>query len=308
MQWNYGGHGRDNYTYIHFTEEKETMKFTKLSLKGSSPCNEDALVEQPSLNMYGVIDGATSLVPFEGKNGETGGYFASRLTADFLHGMPSIKDQDWSPADALLQANNKLREEMMGHGIQADRKEELWGACAVLIRIKEDYIEYAQAGDCMLTAVYADGSIRTVTHDQLAHVDNKTRLLWAEGIADGLRTNAELWAYVKPQIISGRHAANTAQGYAVLNGDPELSRYLESGRINRIQLKALLLMSDGLYTPKPAGFPTAVAEEVTQSVLNMGLEGYLNWLIQLEAGDPHCLLYPRVKESDDKTAIWIEFD
>ncbi|CAM4087749.1 protein phosphatase 2C family protein [Paenibacillus alkaliterrae] len=288
-------------------KETEMMEITKLSLKGSNSWNEDALVEHPALAMYGVIDGATSLVPFTGENGATGGYYASRIIADFLHGMPSSSGSDWNPAEAMLQANRILHDEMVKQGIRADRKDELWGACAVLIRIEEDFIEYAQAGDCMLAAVYEDGSIRTVTHDQLAHVDNRTRELWAEGVEAGLRTNTELWAHVKPQIINGRNTANTAEGYAVINGDPALSRYIESGRINRIQLKALLLISDGLYMPKPAGFPAADAEEVTRSILDKGLEGYVNWLIQLEEGDPQCLQYPRVKKSDDKTAIWIDF-
>lgn len=157
------------------------MKLTNISVKGSSPLNEDSLALNPSLNMYGVIDGATSLVPFKGENGETGGYYAARILSDFLQGMPCPANTEWSPTEALLQANQKLREEMIKHGIQADRKEELWGACAILIRVDDDFIEYAHAGDCMLIAQYEDGSFRSVTHDQLAHIDNKTRALWAEG-------------------------------------------------------------------------------------------------------------------------------
>ncbi|WP_424768722.1 PP2C family serine/threonine-protein phosphatase [Paenibacillus sp. sgz302251] len=283
------------------------MKITKLTMKGSSLWNEDALVEQPSHALYGVIDGATSLVPFTGEGGATGGHYAARIIADSLYGISSSGGEHWTPAEALLQANRKLREEMAKYGIQVDRKEEVWGACAVLIRIGEDFIEYAQAGDCMLAAVYEDGSIRTVTHDQLAHIDNRTKALWAEGIESGLRTSEELWAYVKPQIISGRYSANTAQGYAVLNGDPELSRYIEYGRMNRIQLKALLLMSDGLYSPTAASLPQANAEEVARGVLDKGLEGYIRELTELEEGDPQCIQYPRVKKSDDKTAIWITF-
>ncbi|MGO4344900.1 PP2C family serine/threonine-protein phosphatase [Paenibacillus sp. MCAF9] len=283
------------------------MRLTKISVKGSSPWNEDALVLNPSLNMYGVIDGATSLVPFKGENGETGGYYAAQIISDYLQGMQNLPNKEWSPEEALLQANRKLREEMTRQGIDADRKEELWGACAILIRLDDHFIEYAQAGDCMLIAEYEDGSVRTVTHDQLAHVDNKTRALWAEGIEAGLRSSEDLWAYVKPQIVSGRHTANTEEGYAVLNGDPALSRFLESGKINYIKLKTLLLMSDGLYEAKPSGHEPANAEETARLVSAMGLEGYIQHLIGLEEGDPQCLRFPRVKKSDDKTAILINF-
>ncbi|XID92764.1 PP2C family serine/threonine-protein phosphatase [Paenibacillaceae bacterium WGS1546] len=285
------------------------MKRTKLTVKGSSPWNEDALIEHPSLGLYGVVDGATSLTKFAGNRGETGGYLASQVIAGHLHGLAADSAAELTPAEALLQANRALREAMIAHGIQVDRKEELWGACAVLIRIKEDRVEYAQAGDCMLTAIYEDGSIRSVTRDQLAHLDNETKRLWAEGVARGLRTNEELWTYVKPQIVGGRLSANTAQGYASLNGDPELARFLEAGTMNRIKLKALLLTSDGLYMPREQIYPGANADaaEVTRLVMQMGVDEYVRWLVQLEERDPQCLRYPRVKKSDDKTALFIEF-
>jgi serine/threonine protein phosphatase PrpC len=283
------------------------LKLTKITRKGSSPWNEDAFVENSSLGVYGVIDGATSLAAFTGKNGETGGYLASRIIAECLVSMRSTSGDDFSLYEALLEANRQLRVEMIKHGIHMDRKEELWGACVVLIRVMEDYVEFAQAGDCMLTAVYSDGLIRTITRDQLEHLDSVTRSLWAKGVSEGLIMRDELWSYVKQQIVSGRQSANTDSGYGVLNGDPELSRFMEFGRINRINLKALLLMSDGLYMPKTDGQPSSDAEEVTRSVISMGLENYINQLMDIEESDPDCLNYPRVKKSDDKTALWIEF-
>jgi serine/threonine protein phosphatase PrpC len=283
------------------------LKLTKITRKGSSPWNEDSLVENPSLGMYGVIDGATSLVTFTGKNGETGGYLASRIIADCLSSMMSAPGKDFSLSEALLEANRQLRYEMIRHGIHMDRKEELWGACVVLVRIMDDYIEFAQAGDCMLTAEYSDGFIRTITRDQLEHLDSVTRSLWVKGVSEGLMMREELWSYVKQQIVSGRQSANTASGYGVLNGDPELCLYMEFGRINRINLKALLLMSDGLYMPKAHSQPSSDAEEVTRSIISMGLENYSNQLMEVEESDPDCRQYPRVKKSDDKTAVWIEF-
>ncbi|WP_144340795.1 hypothetical protein [Paenibacillus darwinianus] len=106
--------------------------------------------------------------------------------------------------------------------------------------------------------------------------------------------------------MRGRQSANTTSGYAVLNGQPEAADYLEHGCINRINLKALLLMTDGLYAPKRAEEPMFDPVEVTARVAQMGLECYVEWLVETEEGDPDCRLYPRVKKSDDKTAIWIQ--
>lgn len=286
------------------------MNIVRLSVQGSSPWNEDALVAREEFGVFGVIDGATSLVPFTGAGGETGGYLAAGIIAGTMHRLldewGTRREPAFPLADALLEANRLLREEMMKHGIRTDRKEELWSAGAAMIRVTDTAVHYAQAGDCMLTAVYTDGTIRVVTRDQIAHLDRETHRLWAEGVASGLASREALWSHVLPQIVQGRQSANTPSGYGVLNGEPEAADYLEHGRINRINLKALLLMTDGLYAPKRAEEPMFDPVEVTARVAQIGLERYVEWLVGMEEGDPDCRLYPRVKKSDDKTAIWIE--
>ncbi|WP_274363615.1 protein phosphatase 2C domain-containing protein [Paenibacillus thermotolerans] len=282
------------------------MNIEKLSIKGSGVWNEDALLAEEDRLVFGVIDGATSLVPFRGNQGETGGYLASRIIGDSVRKAVSGGGGNVSLRDSLVDANRELRLEMERCGIDTSAKEQLWGAAAVVVRIGERSVEYAQAGDCMLIAVYSDGTIRAVTRDQTAHLDGETHRLWAEGVANGLRSKDELWRCVLPQIVSGRRLTNTAEGYAVLNGDPELEGYVEYGAINRIRLKALLLMSDGLYVPKPPGETPFNAEEACAKVMEMGLAEYVDWLVRLEQSDEACLRYPRVKTSDDKTAIWIE--
>jgi serine/threonine protein phosphatase PrpC len=282
------------------------MLIENLSIKGSSPFNEDAQVADFQRNVFAVIDGATSLTPYMSAEGFTGGYLASRLVASTIERL--LDGGDIMPLpDMLLEANRVLRSEMQKAGIDADQKEQLWSAGAVVIRISPDGIEYAQSGDCMLVAVYQDGTIRVVTRDQLAHVDRETYRLWAEGAAKGLTTRDQLWDCVKPQIVDGRQSANTPAGYGVLNGDPEAARYLEFGRINRINLKSLLLMSDGIYVPKRAGETPFDAVEAARRIQQSNLHDYMKDIIGIEESDPDCLVFPRVKKSDDKTAVWIEF-
>ncbi|MFD2614889.1 protein phosphatase 2C domain-containing protein [Paenibacillus gansuensis] len=283
------------------------MKIEKYSVKGSSPWNEDGLIVMDEEQVYGVVDGATSLVPFSGANGETGGYYAASIVMETAKRILTEQRQGNAPLhDILIKTNRALHEAMVRHGMDMSKKEELWSAGVLLIRIGETGIEYAQAGDCMLTAIYEDGIIRVITRDQLSHVDRETYRLWAEGAAAGMTARDQLWNYVKPQIVGGRQSANTSAGYGVLNGQPEAADFLEYGRINRINLKALLLMTDGLYVPKRAGETLFDAAEAAALIDRMGLESYAEWLIEMEESDPDCLVYPRVKKSDDKTAIWIE--
>ncbi|NBD24451.1 protein phosphatase 2C domain-containing protein [Paenibacillus glycinis] len=282
------------------------MKLNVRTQQGVGAWNEDAVVCEESLGLFGVLDGATSLAPYRGPGGETGGYLAAQEAAAACireghagTGLPEI----------MTQANARLRAAMGEAGISPDIPEALWSACAVLVRVGSKWIEYAQLGDCMLAVYYADGTIRIATHDQLAHVDDRTKAAWQEGVAAGLTSSAELWAHARSQIVAGRALANRTGGYGVLNGDDACADFVEYGRISVSNVVSLLLFSDGLYMPKPPGESDRdSAVQIASLVREMGLPRYMAWLTELEETDPDCTRYPRVKKSDDKTAIWIELE
>lgn len=281
------------------------MKIEHLTIRGTGTWNEDALVLHDAIRLYGVLDGATSLTPFRGPGGETGGYLASRLVKTYLESLPA--DTDIGLDQALTEANAALRKSMVESGIDIGKKEQLWTTGAAIVRVREHCVEYAQTGDCMIIAVYADGTVRTVTRDQVAHIDNQTRRLLEEGIRSGMTRIAELRDYVSPAILRNKSKMNTLEGYGVLSGEPEAAEFLETGRINRILLKELLLVTDGLFVPKKAGEYGNDMAELIAHIADKGLAGYADWLLRLEADDPDCLRYPRFKTSDDKTAIRILF-
>lgn len=284
------------------------MKIQTISTQGNGVWNEDSIIVNDIIQLYGVIDGATSLEPYRGLGGETGGYLAAQLIAKTITNMSQDNvGQKLSLPTMLLQANLRLRSEMLKAGVDVNRKEQLWSACALLVRVNDTYVEFAHAGDCMLIAMYEDSTIRLVTRDQLEVVDRPTRQLWAEGVASGLTSRDELWQLVMPQIHAGRALMNTINGYSVLNGEPELADHMEYGRISRAQLTSLFLFSDGLIDPRREHSLEEDLRQIVLRVKSMGLENYIQWLIQVEESDPACLKFPRVKKSDDKTAVYLEF-
>jgi serine/threonine protein phosphatase PrpC len=286
------------------------MKISTISIRGSGEWNEDALIVRERDGLFGVVDGATSLVPFRTPAGETGGVLAARITAETVMGMALGEDAGAAAlADMLAEANRRLAERMAAFGIDPSRKEALWSAGALLVRVRPDAVDFAQAGDCMLVAGYRDGSYRVLTRDQLAAADRATLRKWAEAVASGIRERERLWQAVLPVIEAGRRKANAAhpEGYALLNGDPAFARHIESGTINRLGLSSLLLMTDGLYVPKADPAEAFDAAETARLVGRMGLEAYAEWLAELERSDAACVKYPRVKPSDDKTAVLLKF-
>ncbi|MCJ8012189.1 protein phosphatase 2C family protein [Paenibacillus sp. KQZ6P-2] len=285
------------------------MKIQHISIQGAGEWNEDAVVINPEQRLYGVIDGATSLVPYRSANHETGGRLASQLLKHYFEQLPGEDGRDLETL--TKEANARLGEEMRASGIQMDRKSELWTAAMTLIRITDHHIEYVQAGDCMLMTLYRDGSVRTITRDHVAHIGEVPMATWKQGIESGIRSKAALREMVQPQLLANRDKMNTDHGYSVLNGLPDADRYLESGKINRIQLAGLLLVTDGLFYPEE--WPCAEAEngnleeKLLRCVASDGLERYAEWLLALENGDPECIRYPRFKISDDKSGVWITF-
>lgn len=282
------------------------VSIQKLSIQGSNPWNEDSLLINEELAIYGVVDGATSLAPYRGPNGETGGLLASRLVSRHLETL-SAEEAEEQLDKAVLEANRKLREQMEQSGIDVNDKRELWTAGIAAVRIKENYVEYVQAGDCMLIAFYEDGSIRIITHDQVGPMDGLTKKRWEEGLEQGLTSQTELRQYVTPQIQENRLKLNTLNGYTVISGEPELAELLEYGRINRIRLRSLLMVTDGLFLPNKKGEEEPGLHELAERIGSEGLAAYATWLLQLEEEDAECQQYPRFKKSDDKTAVWVEF-
>lgn len=77
-------------------------------LQGSGIWNEDALVLNERSQVYGVVDGATSLGGYRDESGYTGGYIAAQLLA--AHAMEAA---DGMPLEQMvMQANAALREKM----------------------------------------------------------------------------------------------------------------------------------------------------------------------------------------------------
>ncbi|MED5017822.1 protein phosphatase 2C domain-containing protein [Paenibacillus chibensis] len=286
------------------------MEIQHFSIQGTGEWNEDAIVINEKQRLYGVIDGATSLVPYRSAEGETGGRLASQLLKGYFERLSGGDRRDLETL--TIEANAELGAAMRAAGIKTGHKNELWTAAAALIRMTDHHIEYVQAGDCMIMALYRDGQVRTITRDHVSHMGEVSMAIWKEGIASGIRTRAALWERVLPQIVGNKDVMNTDEGYSVLNGLPNADRYIESGKINRIQLAGLLLVTDGLFYPEE--WPCAASkdngslnEELVRRVASEGLEGYGHWLLALEQEDPECIRYPRFKRSDDKSGIWITF-
>jgi serine/threonine protein phosphatase PrpC len=274
-----------------------------VSVKGEQALNEDALVLNRKAGLFGVLDGATSLTPYVNRNNETGGYIAANLLKAHLERLTE-------PADVraeLLEANRGLRAAMAEAGIDVSLKERLWSAAACVVQLHEQTVSFAQAGDCMILAIYQDGTVRPLTRPQLSHIDSLTLAKWREGREKGLQTKQQLRAYTYETIKSNRDRSNAPDGYSVLNGDEAASHYIEFGTINRIRLRRLVLLSDGFYLPGRDSAEPTYWTDLAETISSGGMRQYAERLTRFEEEDPHGTKHLRLKKSDDKSGIMVSF-
>ncbi|WP_201713141.1 protein phosphatase 2C domain-containing protein [Rossellomorea arthrocnemi] len=281
------------------------MKLHHITIKGDGPLNEDALIFNEQQSLFGVADGVSSLVPFTSKENLTGGYIASHTVKDALE---CLEKEDQTLVQTLSNINDRLHSKMNEYGINHNRKEQLWGTALAVVRILDHGIEFIQTGDCMILAVYESGEVRPLTRLQVDHLEETAIEMWRECIRRGYRKKNEIMPYVKEQLIANRQLSNRENGYGVLNGEPEARDYFEYGKINKVGLTQLILLTDGLFLPSesiPEG--ESYWEFTACSILEKGIGKYAADLIDLEESDPECITYPRFKKSDDKAGIVIDF-
>lgn len=255
----------------------------------SKKVSEDAMVLNHHFRVYGVFDGATPLTSFVDSNGRNGAYLASHLFKSYFE---KEFHAEMTLTEGIVQANHKLREEMKANQIDLNRSEERWSTCAAIIKLEQEQISFAQLGDCMILAQYGDGKITTLTKDTVKGISCRAKMRRERERRQGLSVPEESYFQsVKNQLIYNKRMANTPDGYSVANGTEEVKDYIQSGALDASGLKAILLMSDGLF------HSSLDFIQVFQTIQQIGLEEYVDSLERDERKTG--------KHSDDKTAILV---
>ncbi|KFN11958.1 GNAT family N-acetyltransferase [Paenibacillus macerans] len=264
--------------------------------------NEDALVIHPSGRVYSVIDGVSAIDAYRGESEQSGGYIASRLLAAELLAADPRADL----RETVLRANSLLLERMREAGVETANAAARWGAVFAVVKVHSGYFEFVQSGDCMILVRYRDGSVRTVTRNQVAGLDLETLHAKRELEEAGTWTKAEISQMLRPYSERNRQKANTLEGYSVMNGDPALESFMESGRISLAGVLKIYLVSDGMYhfienSPDPEKW-----RKLADRLDALGIGPYIDDLCAQEALDPSCERHPRHKVSDDKSAVILD--
>lgn len=270
------------------------MKIEIISEKGSGKINEDCFCACE--NVYGVFDGAGSLIKFADEKQRTGGFIASRMAANIF-----VKE-DKPLHDIAIEANSALKNAMIARSIDTTQGVNRWSTTVSAIRIKENNFEWVSIGDSVIIATKKDATFEVVSpyynHD--VEVLQLVRSLSGKNVGN-------LWDYepfLKASIILQNNRNIT---YGVLDGSNEAKKFIQSGIMPLENIKSILLLTDGCYIPQenPNGNENfAGTVKIFQEKRLIGLQDIVR---QMQKDDPNFWKYPRFKQSDDFTAIAINF-
>jgi len=195
---------------------------------------------------------------------------------------------------------------MLDAGVDVAAKWKRWGAVFAVVRWRRTHLEYVQAGDCMLLARYRDGSVRTLTRNQVAEFDLKALQAKQQLLKYGTLPKEKVSQRLKPVFKCNRDKANAPDGYAVMNGDPALAYTMEYGRISCANIVRIYAVTDGMFHFIENDDDPRKWEKLADVLDIRGIEAFMDELEREEALDPDCERYPRHKKSDDKSAVIVE--
>ncbi len=263
------------------------MNIEHILEQGSGPRNEDCLVMDRGI--FGVFDGATSLVGARHEGGASGGEMASSIASRaFLRNHhPLLRLGE--------EANDAIRAGMESCRVDISSRRGLWSTSAAVVRLRDGGIEWFRTGDCQVVFIDGDGGFKVAA----AGEDHDYPTLCK--IRERGRSHPEVQALIE----TVREGMN--RDYGVLNGEREAVGFFRTGVEPAGNVKSVLLFTDGLDVPCAAPARHKDFSCLVGMARDLGLRGLRDHVRGREESDPGIELYPRFKKHDDIAAIAIHF-
>jgi hypothetical protein len=176
-------------------------------------------------------------------------------------------------------------------------------AAGVWLRVSGNRLEIAHQGDCV-AVVEQGGRIRvfgTVDQTGLDDINGLVVASRASGPVAG-----KLLDVLGDQLRDRRARLNQPGGYWMLGVDPRAAAAIAVEEFDAEPGTRVLLCSDG-YWRLVDHFHRYDAAGLLAASFERGVGALLDELRAIEAGDPDCIAFPRVKPMDDATAMILRF-
>lgn len=183
-------------------------------------------------------------------------------------------------------------------------KETFPTSAIAVVRKSGEYIEYFVLGDCVI--------ITDNLKEQKIITDDRVGKLEAKVIEEIIKIQKEEKLNIKearekvmPLLKKNRSMKNTANGYWVLEFDKKAVDNGIYGRLKTSEVKNIALMSDGFFRIIDT-FNYYKCDRFFEDLNEYGLNYIWNKIDMYEKDDNNCIKYPRTKQFDDSSIIYIK--
>ena len=177
-------------------------------------------------------------------------------------------------------------------------------AALAAIRLNGSSIEALNIGDCAVVLRNGFGAAERLGTSRVERFDRCVESILRRSQAKG-GSYEDAWPAMQARIARNRAKANRAGGYWVVRPDSRWARHTQVRRRKVGPGSRILLATDGFMrlTDAYRRYPTP---DSLLEACRAGLVPLLAELRAIEADDSGCARYPRIKPSDDATALLLE--
>ncbi len=273
----------------------------EISLPGSPErMNEDALGATGTIAF--VLDGVTGLADSPLLEGRSDAAWVSAAARDLLLQHGPGRGGDLRGLIKIVAegiAERFLRERLRA---PAERYEMPWTTLS-MIGITPDVLHVAYLGDSRVVVETADGEIHNFG-------TNPTRTIFEQRLSarvvaerKGLGIDA-IRATVLPELRRARNTVNTAGGFWLLGADLEAAAHAGATSLALSGPATVLLATDGFYALKD-DYQLFDDRDLIATSQTLGLAEMAAQVRRIEEADPVGQRFPRMKKSDDATALLV---
>lgn len=275
-----------------------------LSLPGSPErVNEDALGAGKSVAF--VLDGVTGLADTPVMPGKSDAAWASHVARDLLIAHEATTDIQTLVGDVARDITKRFEAERLR--APSARYELPWTTLS-MIRLQDGRLDVGFVGDSRVLVETADDEVHNFgLHPSRSEFETKLAAKMLAARKDEALGTESIRATVLEDLRRARDTVNTGKGYWLLGPDAAVGPHVTVTSIPLTGPATVLLVTDGFYALvedyKRYGDRELIATAQTLGLSILGRE-----LRHIEDDDPVGAKYPRMKKSDDATALLVRVE
>ena len=279
----------------------KNIKYLSKQGSGSKP-NEDKITILDGAAW--VLDGATGITGKRITEKETDAlWYVEKINSYLIDNITSTL----SIKDIINSAIKFTREEYSKYkGYESLEEVDYPCAAIALVRFNKEEVEYFVLGDCTLIYKEKNQNPKEIVDKRLIELEEQILSSMVKVANEKKITVLEARKYCNNEVLKVRKMKNNHKGYWILELNEEAIEHGIYGKIPRKNEIDICLTSDGFSQYYDTFDLSNGYEDFIGKVKNINVDELYNNLYRSQEDDSECNDFPRLKQRDDTSLIYIE--